>query len=187
MRTGAVHPYPASSILVFREDEMTTIDEKEPLPPLPWTGGCQCGQVRYTLNEMPLTLYACHCTECQKQSSSAFGLSCRVRKAAVEVTGETASWQRPADSGRTLHARFCPQCGSRLFHERAGYAGDPAGATMNIKGGSLDIARLLEPVGHIWVRSKNAGTVIPVDAIVHEAQPEDYREMIDEWQRRHGR
>ena len=186
MLAGSVHPHPMSSILACEEDEMAMKGEKEPLPELPWTGGCQCGQVRYTLNEMPLTLYACHCTECQKQSSSAFGLSCRVRKAAVEVTGETASWRRPAQSGRKLLAIFCPQCGSRLFHERAGYSGDPDGATMNIKGGSLDIARFLEPVGHIWVKSKNAGTVIPKEAIIHEGQPEDYSDMVAEWQRRHG-
>ena len=42
---------------------------------LPLEGGCQCGAVRYAISAAPLTLYCCHCTECQAQSSSAFGMS----------------------------------------------------------------------------------------------------------------
>ncbi|MBI3245138.1 MAG: type II toxin-antitoxin system HicA family toxin [Deltaproteobacteria bacterium] len=40
--------------------------------PLPLTGGCQCGNVRYQICESPITLYVCHCTECQRQSSAGF-------------------------------------------------------------------------------------------------------------------
>ena len=36
-------------------------------------GGCQCGKVRYRLSREPQTLYACHCSDCQKQSGRAFG------------------------------------------------------------------------------------------------------------------
>jgi len=43
-------------------------------------GGCQCGHVRYRLNGPPLTLCACHCRDCQKQSASAFGMSLWVRQ-----------------------------------------------------------------------------------------------------------
>jgi len=35
--------------------------------PLPLRGGCQCGAVRYEATTIPLTLYTCHCTECQRQ------------------------------------------------------------------------------------------------------------------------
>jgi hypothetical protein len=41
----------------------------------PYTGGCVCGATCYRLTAEPLTLYACHCTDCQKRSGSAFGLS----------------------------------------------------------------------------------------------------------------
>ena len=39
------------------------------------TGGCQCGAIRYEISSPPVELYVCHCRECQKQSSSAFGIS----------------------------------------------------------------------------------------------------------------
>ncbi len=32
-----------------------------------WTGGCQCGAVRYELLEKPTGAHLCHCRMCQKQ------------------------------------------------------------------------------------------------------------------------
>src|SRR5437899_11866971 len=48
--------------------------------PAPYTGGCQCGSVRYVLTTEPIRLAACHCKECQRQSGSAFGMSMPVTK-----------------------------------------------------------------------------------------------------------
>ncbi len=41
-------------------------------------GGCQCGHIRYRISEEMLELFACHCTICQTQSGSAFGMSMRL-------------------------------------------------------------------------------------------------------------
>ena len=54
-------------------------------------GGCQCGAIRYQLLRAPAALYACHCRDCQKQSSSAFGLSMWVERDAIEFTGTRAA------------------------------------------------------------------------------------------------
>jgi hypothetical protein len=45
---------------------------------LPLTGQCQCGQVRYEIRAEPVAVWACHCTECQRQS----GKPCRHRRRA---------------------------------------------------------------------------------------------------------
>ena len=58
----------------------------------PYTGGCQCGNIRYTLNDEPLRLYACHCTVCQQRSGSAFGMSMVVDREIVEIKGELKSF-----------------------------------------------------------------------------------------------
>ena len=42
---------------------------------LPQGGGCQCGAVRYEISGPPRVVYACHCTECQRQSGAAFALA----------------------------------------------------------------------------------------------------------------
>ena len=38
-------------------------------------GGCQCGAIRYEVLGAPVRLVICHCTDCQRQSSSAFGMT----------------------------------------------------------------------------------------------------------------
>jgi hypothetical protein len=48
--------------------------------PAPYTGGCQCGSVRFVLTTEPIRLGACHCRECQRQSGSAFGMFMRCRR-----------------------------------------------------------------------------------------------------------
>ena len=73
----------------------------------PYTGGCQCGKIRYEIRAEPLTLYVCHCQECQKQSSSAFGMSLTVpRDSVVIVEGEPKAWTRKADSGHEVKNFF---------------------------------------------------------------------------------
>ena len=48
-------------------------------------GSCQCGEVHYQIKGEPLVLYRCHCTECQKQSGSGFGMSMWVRNDDFEI------------------------------------------------------------------------------------------------------
>lgn len=79
---------------------------------LPREGGCRCGQVRLRIKAAPYITMACHCTGCQKMSSSAFSLSAAIPTEAFEVTrGE------PAIGG--LHGAskhyFCPRCMSWMF------------------------------------------------------------------------
>jgi hypothetical protein len=131
------------------------------------TGGCQCGQIRYEIRGEPLDLYVCHCRECQKQSSSAFGISLTVRSAdLVRVAGTPAVWTRPATVGGTLDCAFCPRCGSRVWH------GNPdLDEFISIKGGSLDVPPDLSKAKHIWVSRKLPGIVIPDHVEVHAEEP----------------
>ncbi len=58
----------------------------------------QCGNIRYRINGEPLTLYACHCLDCQAQSSSAFGLSMWVNFDNFELQqGVICSTEHPED------------------------------------------------------------------------------------------
>ena len=83
----------------------------------PREGGCQCGEVRYQLEGEPLALVVCHCTACQRQSGSAFGMSLIVPKDAFHlVAGAPKNFTRSADSGRSVRCMFCPSCGTRIYH-----------------------------------------------------------------------
>jgi hypothetical protein len=131
------------------------------------TGGCQCGGVRYELLAPPLQIYICHCTECRKQSASAFGISLIVRAKCFALTrGSPHRWSRRADSGRTLNCYFCPNCGSRVWH------GDAAlDSTLSIKGGSLDEPIDVSAATHIWTTRKLQGVIIPDYAEQHAREP----------------
>ena len=112
---------------------------------LPLTGGCQCGAVRYEIDAEPLTVIACHCTECQRQTASAFGMTIPVPRESLKITkGTPAHWERTAESGNIVGAAFCADCGVRLYHEPANRA------LLNVKPGTLDDASWIAPVGHIW-------------------------------------
>jgi hypothetical protein len=82
----------------------------------PYTGGCQCGSLRYLLTAEPVRVVACHCKECQRQSGSAFGLSMLVKRDSLSVTGPTKRFTRVADSGNPNTGVFCPECGVRIYH-----------------------------------------------------------------------
>jgi hypothetical protein len=90
--------------------------------------------VRFSCRGEPEALYICHCRECRRQSGSAFGMSLMMRRAGLRVTaGEPRFWTRDADSGRRVRCAFCPDCGSRLWHE-----GEATPRSVTIKAGCLD-------------------------------------------------
>lgn len=130
-------------------------------------GGCQCGAVRYEIAGEPLELYVCHCRECRKQSASAFGISFIVPPDALRLTrGAVKRWSRPTDSGGTLICAFCPDCGSRLWHETP-----HPGAPVSVKGGSLDEPVDLRAAVHIWTSRMLPGIVLPEDAARFPGEP----------------
>ena len=131
------------------------------------SGSCQCGDIRYLAPSTPLELYVCHCKECQKQSSSAFGISYTVPRNQFEVThGEPLFWARVTLSGKTLTCAFCRNCGSRLWHQSTGTPD-----TLNVKAGTFDAPVDLTSAVHIWVSSKLPGIEIPRGAVCFEKEP----------------
>ena len=145
------------------------------LPTFPIHGGCQCGAVRYTLKAPPVVFYLCHCTDCQKQSSSAFGESVKARAIDVDITGDLARFETQADSGKAKLCEFCPKCGTRMFHGRW-----PEAETFNLKGGTLDDASWLVPAGHIWTASKQAFFAIGEQELNYPRNP-DYSVLARRW------
>lgn len=144
---------------------------------LPLTGGCQCGEVRYGIAAEPLTVYACHCTDCQRQSGSAFALSMVVPRDAVRLSaGAPATWLRRHESGRTSRCLFCGECGARLYHNP-----DRNPQITILKPGTLDDTSWLRPVGHIWIRSAQPWFEMPAGRITYDAQPPDLTRLTEAW------
>jgi hypothetical protein len=143
---------------------------------LPLTGGCQCGALRYEITAEPLTVIACHCTECQRQSASAFGMTMPVPAAALTITkGQPAHWERTAASGNIVGAVFCEACGVRLYHEPANKA------FLNVKPGTLDDASWVSPVGHIWVEHAQPWLRGRLEGVLYPGQQPNMTALIAAW------
>ena len=83
-------------------------------------GGCLCGSVRYISTTMPSSTVHCCCKDCQKLSGTTHSTHSVIPEAAFKVDGETSIFEKIADSGNLILRRFCPNCGSPLYHTREG-------------------------------------------------------------------
>ncbi|MBT0570039.1 GFA family protein [Curvibacter sp. CHRR-16] len=148
-----------------------------------FTGQCQCGHVHYSVQGEAATLFVCHCTECQRQSVSAFGMALWIKHPSVQLhTGAVQEWVRVTPSGRQMACRFCPVCGTRLFHQLLGQT-----EFMSIKPGTLSETSTLQPVAHVWTASKQGWVEIPPQALQYEGNPPAMGVLLEAWQQAHPR
>ena len=117
------------------------------------TGGCQCGYIRYSIKDTPMRLNICHCTDCQKQSGSAFGMSLVIQPEQLTiVSGTVKEFQTTTDSGRPKTCAFCPECGVRIYNRTS--------ALCSIKAGTLDDTSHLKPDAQYWTKSRQHWSVL---------------------------
>ncbi|WP_299490837.1 GFA family protein [uncultured Shewanella sp.] len=133
----------------------------------PVTAACQCGQVSYTLNKKPIKVLACHCCECQILSSSPFSITAVVSKEDIHFQGEMKHWSRIADSGNQNHAKFCPSCGTRIYHVNPA---QPDLIKLKLKPVGASIDQDFAPIIHVWTSEKPAWYQIPVGIETLEKQ-----------------
>jgi hypothetical protein len=113
---------------------------------LPREGSCRCGQVCIRISAAPLVTMACHCTGCQKMSSSAFSLSAAIPADGFEViSGEPVVGGL---HGATKHM-FCPHCMSWMFTR-------PEGMDwfVNVRTTMLDDPEDFAPFVETWTSEK---------------------------------
>jgi hypothetical protein len=111
-----------------------------------WSGGCQCGAVRYHFEGAPLKASICHCRMCQK----AFG---SWGAALISLPAAGFEWTRgkPAEfrSSATVARGFCAGCGTPL------YMRDDGDANYEIAIGALDDPNAIPPMdGQVGVESE---------------------------------
>ncbi len=142
-------------------------------------GGCQCGAVRYEVNSNPIIAYCCHCTDCQRQSSSAFGMSVWFPTHSFKLTsGILKTWKTNADSGNEKVCNHCADCGTRIHHGSL-----DEDDVLSVKGGSLDDICQITPIAHIWTRSAQPWILWFIsDETCHETQPDSFDDLIARFQ-----
>jgi len=112
--------------------------------PTSCTGGCVCGAIRYEVSAEPITMFNCHCRDCQRTTGSAFTPVVYVPAKAFRVTkGSPPYYSTSSDMSGHNKRGFCPECGSRLF-------GGASETGQGIAASSLDDPSLFKPELHIW-------------------------------------
>lgn len=141
---------------------------------LPLTGRCQCGAIRYGVSEAPLMIYACHCTNCQKQSGSAFVLSTAILESSLAFTaGEPSRVAWLSDAGTRRYGLFCGTCGTRIANGQT-----PSIGVYSLRAGTFDDTSWVRPAGHIWMRSAQPWFRPEADDLLCEQQPTDYGPLM---------
>lgn len=109
-----------------------------------WTGGCQCGAVRFRIEGELGRASICHCRMCQKAFGSFFGPY-------VSARAEQVAWTRGApkyfQSSNKVRRGFCGECGTQLTFE-----GGPAWFDLAI--GAFDAAARIAPALQIGLEAK---------------------------------
>ncbi len=86
------------------------------------TASCVCGQLRIEVEGEPLGVGVCHCLACQRRTGSVFAALAGFA-APWRVTGSATEYVRAGDQGARFRFRFCPVCGSTVFHTEEGQDG----------------------------------------------------------------
>jgi hypothetical protein len=113
------------------------------------TGGCLCGNIRYSVSQPVEKIIACHCTHCQKASGAGASHNALVPVSAVTFTaGKPKLFADTAQSGNILKRYFCADCGSPIYSQRANLP-----EMMVLKVGTLDAPDEMKLVMNIWTSS----------------------------------
>jgi hypothetical protein len=83
------------------------------------TASCSCGQLRIQVDGEPRGVGICHCLACQRRTGSVFAALASFT-APFRVYGNATEHVRVGDQGARFTFRFCPICGTTVFHTEEG-------------------------------------------------------------------
>src|ERR1700742_4386887 len=84
------------------------------------TASCFCGQLQIEVHGAPRGVGVCHCLACQRRTGSVFAALAGFA-APYQVTGTATEYVRTGDQGSVFTFRFCPICGTTVYHTEQGY------------------------------------------------------------------
>ncbi|MGE8153986.1 GFA family protein [Pseudomonas vancouverensis] len=132
-------------------------------------GSCLCGNVQYSTLAEPLMTAVCHCSDCQKQSGSAFSVNVLVPAEGFEVSGPgLSSYASNGGSGLPVQRFFCSTCGSALYSAVTTLPG-----LFVLKAGSLSDPSAFKPAVHLWCASAQPWVEIDRSLACYEQAPSE--------------
>ena len=136
--------------------------------PVPFSGGCLCGAVRYACSAEPVYMGNCHCRDCQQATGSAYFPAVLVKAEDFTLLSGEPRWhEKKADRGHVMRRAFCSACGSPVFLVNGARTDFRA-----IYAGSLDDPSWYQPSRDIYVASAQPWDVLHPDLPQCDGMPE---------------
>jgi len=113
-------------------------------------GRCHCGSVTFEAEVEPGKVVACHCTDCQTLSGTAFRVAVPTVMGTFRLlSGRVKVYVKTAESGNAREQSFCPECGTPVYSAPVG----PDPRVMSLRVGALAQRDALVPRVQLWHRS----------------------------------
>ena len=130
------------------------------------TATCACGQLSIVVHGETLGTGVCHCLACQRRTGSVFA-ALAAFAAPYEVTGSATEYVRTGDAGGKVRFRFCPVCGTSLFHTEDG--GD--GSVVLVAVGGFGDPAFPAPQDSVYDCRRHAWVQLPAGLATYEKDP----------------
>lgn len=130
------------------------------------TASCYCGQLQIQVHGDPLGVGVCHCLACQQRTGSVFA-ALAAFAAPYQVTGQATEFVRTGDHGAQFRFRFCPICGSNVFHTEEGVQGH-----VSVAVGAFADPMFPPPQDSVYDKRRHPWVRLPDGIARHDADPD---------------
>ncbi|MEA3181633.1 MAG: hypothetical protein QOI59_5156 [Gammaproteobacteria bacterium] len=129
------------------------------------TASCFCGQLRIRVTGEPRGVGVCHCLACQQRTGSVFAALAGFN-APFEVFGNATEYTRVGDQGAQFIFRFCPVCGTTVFHTEVGESG-----TVSVAVGAFADPKFPPPTVSVYDSRRHSWVQLPPGTRTFDKDP----------------
>lgn len=130
------------------------------------TASCSCGQLRIEVSGEPAVVGVCHCLACQRRTGSVFAALAAFRTP-YTVVGTATEHVRTGDRGARFRFRFCPICGTTVFHTEEGREG-----SVGVAVGAFADPEFPPPRVSVYDRRRHPWVALPAGVERHDEDPD---------------
>lgn len=132
------------------------------------TASCVCGQLQIAVEGEPLGVGVCHCLACQRRTGSVFA-TIAAFSPPYTVIGTATEHVRAGDAGARFRFRFCPVCGSTVFHTEEGL--DPETTPVAVAVGAFADPQFPPPADSVYDCRRHAWVQLPAGIVTFDKDP----------------
>ena len=128
---------------------------------------CTCGQLSIEVEGEPRGVGVCHCLACQRRTGSVFAALASFTPP-YTVSGAATEYVRTGDQGARFRFRFCPVCGTTVFHTEEGYED----RSVSVAVGAFADPAFPPPRISVYDSRRHPWVQLPPDIDAHDTDPD---------------